>query len=276
MSKRAGFTLIELLVVIAVIAVLMAVLIPTLNKAREAGKRVACLSNQKQLVLGWMLYAEDYDGKLINPMPRGFPEAEAPYGGVLDGMMPWIGNCIHPEWQSGVQYPVEDQETAIRTGAMFKYVGNVGAYRCPTGLPGERLTYTIVSNMGFGSGGYQDGEQRFVRRMTDIKPSASEQLVFLDDGRGTPAMSSVDVTAERCWDPPPTRHSDRVTAAWADGHSSWRKWRGKETIKMGKHWEYARWTPYAPETEEGAQDLYWIQLGSWRHLGYEPTYAPIR
>jgi prepilin-type N-terminal cleavage/methylation domain-containing protein len=53
MNKRIGFTLIELLVVVAIIALLMAILIPTLNMAREQGKSAACLHNLKGLVLAW-------------------------------------------------------------------------------------------------------------------------------------------------------------------------------------------------------------------------------
>ena len=55
MNKRSGFTLIELLVVIAIIAVLMAILMPALNRVREQGKRAVCLSNVKQLGLAWVL-----------------------------------------------------------------------------------------------------------------------------------------------------------------------------------------------------------------------------
>jgi len=54
MKRYNGFTLIELLVVIAIIAVLMAILMPALNRAREQGKRAACLSNLKQLQLAWV------------------------------------------------------------------------------------------------------------------------------------------------------------------------------------------------------------------------------
>ena len=60
MRKRKAFTLIELLVVIAIIALLMAILMPTLRRAREQGQRAVCLSNLKQLTLAWIMYA---DGK---------------------------------------------------------------------------------------------------------------------------------------------------------------------------------------------------------------------
>ena len=66
MNKRSGFTLIKLLVVIAIIAILMAILMPTLNRAREQGQRIVCESNLKQLTLAWIMYADDNDDKIDN------------------------------------------------------------------------------------------------------------------------------------------------------------------------------------------------------------------
>src|ERR1043165_8099255 len=58
---RTGFTLIELLVVIAIIAILAAILFPVFAQAREAARKTSCLSNMKQLNLGWQMYSQDYD-----------------------------------------------------------------------------------------------------------------------------------------------------------------------------------------------------------------------
>ena len=71
LNKQKGFTLIELLVVIAVIAILMAILMPALQRAREQGKRASCLSNLKQLQLAWIMYADDFDGKIVEGRANG-------------------------------------------------------------------------------------------------------------------------------------------------------------------------------------------------------------
>ncbi|MHC4435583.1 MAG: type II secretion system protein [Planctomycetota bacterium] len=71
MSRLRAFTLIELLVVIAIIALLMAILMPTLKRAREQGQRAVCLGNLKQLGLAWILYADDNDDRLVSSEAGG-------------------------------------------------------------------------------------------------------------------------------------------------------------------------------------------------------------
>jgi prepilin-type N-terminal cleavage/methylation domain-containing protein/prepilin-type processing-associated H-X9-DG protein len=66
--RRAGFTLIELLVVIAIIAILAAILFPVFARAREKARQTSCLSNLKQIGLGTMMYASDYDEKFFPPV----------------------------------------------------------------------------------------------------------------------------------------------------------------------------------------------------------------
>ena len=68
---RSGFTLIELLVVIAIIAILAAILFPVFAKAREKARQISCLSNEKQLGLGFLQYAQDNDELLPSYQGNG-------------------------------------------------------------------------------------------------------------------------------------------------------------------------------------------------------------
>ncbi|MFH1631675.1 MAG: prepilin-type N-terminal cleavage/methylation domain-containing protein [bacterium] len=85
-GRRKGFTLIELLVVIAIIAILAAILFPVFAKAREKARQTSCLSNVKQVTLGFLQYAQDYD--------EMFPQAGAAAGDV----------AIWPNGASGANY----------------------------------------------------------------------------------------------------------------------------------------------------------------------------
>ena len=81
--RRVGFTLVELFVVISIIALLMAILLPALAKAREQAKRIVCLSNLKQLTLAWMTYASTNNDKLVNAAPFSPGGNPPPQPGLL-------------------------------------------------------------------------------------------------------------------------------------------------------------------------------------------------
>ncbi len=89
MGKRRGFTLIELLVVIAIIAILAAILFPVFARAREKARQTSCLSNVKQLGLGVMMYAQDYDEVL--PVSHN-PEVPSDANNWYEVIMPYVKN----------------------------------------------------------------------------------------------------------------------------------------------------------------------------------------
>ncbi len=84
MTKR-GFTLIELLVVIAIISILASILFPVFSRARAKARQAACVSNQKQIVLALLMYAEDYD-EMLPPVPV------APAGIWHHAIYPYVRN----------------------------------------------------------------------------------------------------------------------------------------------------------------------------------------
>ena len=107
MSNRRGFTLIELLVVIAIIAILAAILFPVFARAREKARQTTCTSNLKQLALGLMMYAQDYDEK--------FPgENLAHYPGSTATAYPQDACCVERDiWFEITQPYIKNRQVGI-------------------------------------------------------------------------------------------------------------------------------------------------------------------
>jgi len=82
-TNRRGFTLIELLVVIAIIAILAAILFPVFARAREKARQTSCLSNEKQIGLSWIMYADDYDETVVDSDPLYYADPQP--GGIMNG-----------------------------------------------------------------------------------------------------------------------------------------------------------------------------------------------
>lgn len=275
MKGPKAFTLIELLVVIAIIALLMGILMPALNRAREHGKRAVCLSNLRQLIIAWIMYADDNDNYIVNGAPLGVPgEARAPLPSSWDfpfheKEVPWIGVAWNP---AGVSQKV--QMEALTTGALYKYCKNYKIFRCPTGHRGELMTYVIVDSM---NGLPRDDTIQagvWVKNRLKIK-KPNKRIVFIDEGWVTPDSYAVHYIEERWWDDPMVRHSNGTTLSFADGHAEHWVWQGKETIEYGKSADRAFPKGYEPQTDDGFRDLYRIQIGTWSRLGYEPTVEPL-
>jgi prepilin-type N-terminal cleavage/methylation domain-containing protein/prepilin-type processing-associated H-X9-DG protein len=255
MDGRKAFTLIELLVVIAIIAILMAILMPTLKRAREQGQRAACLSNVKQLALAWILYADENDDRVVSSEAGG--NFKSQFGD------PWVGLTWASDWASGGQLPEADQVKGIQSGLLWPYVKQLGLFKCPSGFRGELLTYAmmIASN-----GRSVDGSPVWKRRLQ--VPQPAERLIFIDEGLSSPDAYSVRYVTIQWWDQPCCRHGDGTTFAYADGHSDYHKWTGTETVKKGRIDIRSHPGIWGPTTEEGMADVQWMQMGIWGKRGY--------
>jgi len=270
MRGKHAFTLIELLVVIAVIAILMAILMPALQRAREQGQRAACLSNLKQLTLAWSMYADENDDRLVNGA-AGFTSDQD--WGTHAKELNWVGKCWADDYGSGGQLAVQAQRDAIMAGALWPYVKEMGLYSCPTGVRGEMLTYAIMFSMNAVCHAEVRGVRgAHVKKRNEIVPNPALRLVFIDEGWVTPDAFAVYYNREVWWDDPPVRHGDGTNVSFADGHAEYQKWRGTETIKVGR----ARVRGHAgagtvPTSDSGYEDLHWLQRGCWGKLGYTPA-----
>src|SRR5262249_12788209 len=99
---RNGFTLIELLVVIAIIAILAAILFPVFAKAREAARKTACLSNEKQIVMAMIQYCQDFDEVL--PLGRQWPYVAGFNTGGLNDQIFSIENALDRYIKNGIPW----------------------------------------------------------------------------------------------------------------------------------------------------------------------------
>lgn len=217
MTKNRAFTLVELLVVIAIIAILAALLLPVLSQGKEKAQRVHCLNNERQLEMGWQLYADEDNGILAsNDWDfRSGSVAESPSGSWV------VGNA-----------GLDTDHTDITSGTIYSYVKSMPCYRCPTDqslvLGTTTRTLRSYSLSGF-IGGPSDEPLNIkpVHHLNQI-PKPASTLTFIEED-----ISTIDDghflysdTVNAWYNFPAWRHAHGDTLAFADGHQEYWKWRG--------------------------------------------------
>ena len=247
-----GFTLIELLVVISIMATLMSMFLPSLNRAREAGQRVVCSSNMRQLTLAWYLYAYDNADRLCSADTTWNDPGN--YNWVADGEI-IAGNNIG------------GTEDAIENGVLWwPYAGrSTGLYKCKSDGSELLRSYAVSRTMNGKLCSCGDDNINPFRTLGEISRHA-EKMVFTDassQGRWIEGSFSPIFDIEA--DPPvwylrenpigvisrsiTARHGDGCNLSFADIHCEYWKWKDPRTVKL------ANWEIGANEASPGNRDL---------------------
>ncbi|MBN1765549.1 MAG: prepilin-type N-terminal cleavage/methylation domain-containing protein [Sedimentisphaerales bacterium] len=236
-----GFTLIELLVVISIIALLISILMPALNLARDQAKGAMCLANHRSMSQAYLMYTHDNEDRL----PRSDVWADTPESWVRpptaeDGSYLGAANALPT---------IDDRHRGIRNGVIYPYCENVDVYHCPADtrdIRGTNLGNDLSKQMfrSYGIQGGLNGEELnnsginvTPRKMGKVKNTA-ETYVFVEesyDGQwcnynGGSWMIDVSNNGISWWNIMSIWHNKKSTLGFADGHAEMMKWVDERTF----------------------------------------------
>jgi prepilin-type N-terminal cleavage/methylation domain-containing protein/prepilin-type processing-associated H-X9-DG protein len=260
-----AFTLIELLVVVAVIAILAAMLLPALGRAKQKALGAACLNNLRQCQLAWQMYANDN---------RDWMVPNNPFGGTDLGPLPSCapGDISYGQRQgTNVEAMMGDRE-----GSLGRYVSTWRVFKCPgdrstTPLPNGRFerirSYSMNSNLGTNFRDPQDSQGWSGFTLNDLPRARRPELfVFMDvnaDCLETCIFGNNYNNRYWGWEVglPGARHGGTAGTSFTDGHVELHRWLAAETRtpETGSFWMFSSSLHIVPkDNSPRSRDAGWV------------------
>jgi prepilin-type N-terminal cleavage/methylation domain-containing protein/prepilin-type processing-associated H-X9-DG protein len=258
-NAKTAFTLIELLVVIAIIAILAAMLLPALSRAKQKAVGINCMNNLKQLQLGWIMYADDNQDKLV-------PVGQLADVWVMVAQLPTSPKDLR-QWVYGrVDAPAASDSATntwfLENALLFPYVKNDKIFKCPADpnvYKGAPTIRSMSMNCWLNPLTPWNPTTEIIYRKTGqlSRPGPANLFVFIDE-----AVYSIDDGFFVCgpnfskWiNNPGTYHGNGGGLSYADGHSEIKRWRDANLLKANKTQTYVGGSVLA----DTSGDLKWLQ-----------------